>query len=136
VRTALATKSGQPVSQTQGESCTFRRRIERMHWCARGEIRLVLGTHESDAASGIVQFSARPVWNAKDVAPTKVDHELNALDAICDEARARGRKNCAPHFGCGTSNEDDGQILNAEVYRFKSKLSGGDLAREFSSVEY
>lgn len=85
--------------------------------------------------SGVVFFNSNNVWHAQYIASSAVGYKMNALDAVfisaINEARSLGIK----YFDFGTSNEDQGKILNAGLYTFKSEFGAGGVAHEFYELD-
>jgi hypothetical protein len=81
--------------------------------------------------AGVVFFNSSRVWHAQYIAASEAAYQVSALDAVFDEAIVEALNCGARYFDFGTSNEDDGKVLNDGLYRFKSEFGGGGVAHEF-----
>lgn len=85
--------------------------------------------------AGVVSFAVGPVWHLQYIASSEVGQEVCALDALMAhllaQARAAGRR----YFDFGTSNEDQGRVLNGGLYRFKCEFGAGGVACETYQIE-
>ena len=80
--------------------------------------------------AGIVLFTSANVWHAQYIASSEKGYAVSALDAVFEAAIDEARKSCARYFDFGTSNEDNGFVLNEGLYRFKSEFGGGGVVHE------
>lgn len=93
-------------------------------------IRFSVAEHEGVVVAGTVAFIVGPVMHLQYIASSETGHALSALDGLfgqlIEQARAAGLR----YFDFGTSNEDQGRVLNEGLYRFKSEFGGGGVAYE------
>jgi lipid II:glycine glycyltransferase (peptidoglycan interpeptide bridge formation enzyme) len=61
--------------------------------------------------------------------------KVSALDAVFDGAIIDANRAGVRYFDFGTSNEDEGAVLNEGLYRFKAEFGGGGVAHEFFELD-
>ena len=81
--------------------------------------------------AGVVLFNSTNVWHAQYIASNEIGYSLSALDAIFESLIDVAKTSGALYFDFGTSNEQDGLVLNDGLYRFKSEFGGGGMAHEY-----
>jgi Acetyltransferase (GNAT) domain len=100
------------------------------------QIILRCGLMEGRVVAGVVFFNANNVWHAQYIAASLVGYEQSALDAVfisaIEEARSLGTR----YFDFGTSNEEQGKVLNEGLYTFKSEFGAGGVAHEFYEWDF
>ena len=80
--------------------------------------------------AGIVLFTSANVWHAQYIASSEKGYAVSALDAVFAAAIAEARQSSVRYFDFGTSNENNGLVLNEGLYRFKSEFGGGGVVHE------
>jgi len=100
-----------------------------------GEIVLRSALAEGVVVGGVVLFLTKRVWHAQYIASNESGYELSALDAVFDSAIAEADAVGARYFDFGSSNEEDGTILNSGLYSFKSEFGGGGVSHEFYELD-
>lgn len=85
--------------------------------------------------AGVVFFNAARVWHAQYIAASEVAYDVSALDAVFDGAIQEARQSGARYFDFGTSNENNGLVLNDGLYRYKSEFGGGGLVHEMYELD-
>lgn len=85
--------------------------------------------------SGVIFFNSNNVWHAQYIASSSVGYKMNALDAVFISAIKEARSLGVKYFDFGTSNEDQGKILNLGLYTFKSEFGAGGVAHEFYELD-
>ena len=85
--------------------------------------------------AGIILFNGPTAWHLQYVGASERAYEVSALDAVFDAAIAESQQAGARYFDFGISNEQDGQVLNDGLYRFKSGFGGGGVAHEFYEIK-
>lgn len=81
--------------------------------------------------AGVILFNTSRVWHAQYIAASEVAYQISALDAVFDAMITEAQNAGARYFDFGTSNEDDGKVLNDGLYRYKSEFGGGGVVHEF-----
>jgi Acetyltransferase (GNAT) domain len=81
--------------------------------------------------AGVILFNSANVWHAQYIASSETGYEVSALDAVFELAIDEARKAGVRYFDFGTSNEQNGLVLNDGLYRFKSEFGGGGMAHEY-----
>lgn len=84
--------------------------------------------------AGVVFFNSRTVWHAQYIAASLKARENSALDAVFDAAIADALRFGARYFDFGTSNEENGKVLNEGLYTYKSEFGGGGVVHELYEV--
>ena len=85
--------------------------------------------------AGVVFFNSGNAWHAQYIAASERAYEVSALDAVFDAAIREARLAGVRYFDFGTSNEDNGKILNEGLFRFKSEFGGGGCAYEAYEID-
>lgn len=75
--------------------------------------------------AGVILFTSSNVWHAQYIAASQKAYEVSALDAVFDSIIREAQHSGARYFDFGTSNENNGLVLNDGLYRFKSEFGGG-----------
>lgn len=99
------------------------------------EIQVRCALIDGAVEAGVVLFNAGRVWHAQYIASSERGYEVSALDAVFNALVAEARENGARYFDFGTSNEDEGRVLNDGLYRFKHEFGGGGTAHEFYRLD-
>lgn len=93
-------------------------------------IQLRCAVQAGQVVAGTLLFVTSRVLHSQYIASNAAGQEANALDAVfqhCIETAAPGNR----YFDFGISNENDGQVLNEGLYRFKTEFGGGGVVHEF-----
>jgi len=85
--------------------------------------------------AGIILFNGPTAWHLQYVGASENAYEVSALDAVFDAVILEAQQAGARYFDFGISNEQDGQVLNDGLYRFKSGFGGGGVAHEFYEIK-
>jgi hypothetical protein len=80
--------------------------------------------------AGTVSFLIGAVVHLQYIAASEAGHALSALDGLIEHLIAQARGAGARYFDFGTSNEDQGRVLNEGLYRFKCEFGAGGVAYE------
>jgi len=95
-------------------------------------IEFVAAKHAGEVVAGVVLFHSTTVVHAQYISSSSAGYDLQALDALFEWVIQRAQQgNKARFFDFGISNEDEGRILNAGLYDFKSEFGGGGVVHEF-----
>lgn len=99
--------------------------------CFPDRIHLSAAVINNHVEAGVIFFSTPSVWHAQYIASSETGYDTSALDAVFDHAISRAQQGGVRYFDFGTSNEEQGRVLNAGLYQFKSEFGGGGLAHEY-----
>jgi hypothetical protein len=80
--------------------------------------------------AGVVLFQSVRVMHAQYIASSAAGNDAAALDLVFGECIERARGRGARFFDFGTSNREEGRVLNAGLYEFKRQFGGGGVAYE------
>lgn len=98
-------------------------------------IDVVLARRGSQAIAGVVLFENPRVSHAQYIASSDSGYAVGALDAVFDRCLSRAAARGARYFDFGTSNRDQGRVLNDGLYQFKAQFGGGGVAYELYELE-
>jgi hypothetical protein len=86
---------------------------------------------DGQIVAGLVNYHTERTLHCQYSAASAQGFQLNALDLgfshAIDEARARGNR----YFDFGVCNEQDGRVLNSNLYDFKISFGAGSTPHEF-----
>jgi lipid II:glycine glycyltransferase (peptidoglycan interpeptide bridge formation enzyme) len=85
---------------------------------------------DGQVIAGTVSFRTATVVHLQYIAASEVGHAVSALDGLMEILIAQARHAGARYFDFGTSNEDQGRVLNEGLYRFKCEFGAGGVAYE------
>lgn len=94
-------------------------------------IQVRCATINDKVEAGIILFNSTNFWHAQYIASSEIGYEASALDAVFESAIEAAKTTGARYFDFGTSNEQNGLLLNEGLYRFKSEFGGGGMAHEY-----
>ena len=83
-----------------------------------------------EVVAGTVCFRAGPALHLQYIAASEAGHAVSALDGLIEGLIGAARDAGARWFDFGTSNEDQGRVLNEGLYRFKCEFGAGGVAYE------
>jgi len=93
-------------------------------------IRCVVARMRHDVVAGAVLFVSDTVTHTQYLAANEAGREngilASLIAAAIDEARTEGRR----YFDFGTSNRDQGRVLNQALYDFKDRFGAGGVVHE------
>ena len=98
-------------------------------------IRFVAARRGDAVLAGAVLFDTGGVVHAQYIAAGEEGMAVSALDLVFDHEITRARASGARWFDFGTSNEDQGRVLNEGLHRFKSEFGAGGVAHEFYELD-
>lgn len=93
-------------------------------------IQLRCAIQAGQVLAGTLLFITPRVAHSQYIASSAAGQEVNALDAVfqhCIETAVPGIR----YFDFGISNENEGQVLNEGLYRFKTEFGGSGVVHEF-----
>lgn len=109
--------------------------ITRLHDLFQREIKCVVALLDTKVVAGVVLFATPRVVRAQYISASTAGYETSALDAIFEFCFERAKTEGAAFFDFGTSNEDEGRVLNGSLYQFKAEFGGGGVAQEFYELD-
>jgi hypothetical protein len=80
--------------------------------------------------AGVVSFKVGPVFHLQYIASSVAGQACSALDGLLDSLISQAHVLGFSYFDFGTSNEDQGRVLNEGLYHFKSQFGAGGVAYE------
>jgi CelD/BcsL family acetyltransferase involved in cellulose biosynthesis len=92
------------------------------------------GRLDGELVAGVVLFKTRRVVHAQYIASSERGMDVNALDAVFESSIDEAGRAGVGYFDFGTSNREDGQVLNDGLYDFKVGFGGGGVAYECYDV--
>jgi hypothetical protein len=98
------------------------------------QIQCIVGLIGHRVVAGVVLFQTPRVVHVQYSASTVQGNSVGASTAIIDYAIAKSIDLGARYFDFGVSNEQEGQILNEGLYRFKTSFGAGGVVHEFYEV--
>ena len=94
------------------------------------QITVVVARLAGEPVAGVVLFESDRVSHAQYIASVGVGHAVGALDLVFDHCLARAAARGARFFDFGTSNREQGRVLNEGLYEFKAQFGGGGVSYE------
>jgi hypothetical protein len=94
------------------------------------EIKCTCAFLEKELIAGVVTFSTKTCMHAQYIASNQCGYDHSALDLVFNNLIAEATENKQQWFDFGISNENDGKILNAGLYNFKTEFGGGGIIHE------
>ncbi len=99
------------------------------------QIRCIVGIVGHRVVAGVVLFRTPRVAHVQYSASTAAGNSVGAPTAVMDYAMGKSTDLGARYFDFGHSNEQEGQVLNEGLYRFKTSLGAGGVAQEFYEMK-
>ena len=99
------------------------------------EIAVVVARHGGSPVAGVMLFDGPLVSHAQYIASSSAGNDVAALDAVFGHCMERAANGGVRYFDFGTSNRDEGRVLNEGLYRFKSEFGGGGVAYEHYELD-
>ena len=95
------------------------------------QIECVVALVEEEVVSGAVLFRTPRVVHLQYSGSAPRGNAVGAQTAIMDYAINRSKVSGIRYFDFGTSNEDEGRVLNEGLYRFKTSFGAGGVVQEY-----
>ncbi len=95
-----------------------------------GEIKIRTAYLNGNVVAGTLLFVSKQVWHAQYIASSEEGYAVSALDAVFESCIEDASALGARYFDFGSSNEDQGRVLNSGLYKFKTEFGGGGVALE------
>lgn len=108
--------------------------IIHLHSLFPENIEFVVGLFDEQVVAGVILFSSVPVLRAQYIASNSEGNKLGALDLIFEHCIQKAQSQNAKYFDFGTSNQKEGQYLQASLHQFKSEFGGGGFVQEFYEI--
>jgi hypothetical protein len=89
---------------------------------------------EETVVAGLVLFRFHPVLRAQYSAADPTAREVGALDLLFDRVIGEATANGFAYFDFGNSNTDEGQLLNAGLYRYKLGFGAGSVPHDMYEI--
>lgn len=105
-----------------------------IQWLAEAfphQIQCVCGCVDNEVIAGVVLFITPTTYHAQYIASTTKGYEISALDRVFEHCIHLAMEKSKRWFDFGISNEDQGKILNKNLYKFKTEFGGGGMVHEF-----
>lgn len=97
-------------------------------------IKIVTAIQNQQVIAGIVLFINFPVYHTQYLVVTPQGAEVFALDYLMNYCIELAREKGARYFDFGINNEQNGQLLNQNLYMSKAKHGGGGVAYDFYKI--
>jgi dsDNA-binding SOS-regulon protein len=104
--------------------------IIHLHSLFPNHIEFAIASYENQIVAGTVLFCSRQVFRAQYIASSPLGNKLCALDAVFEHCIAKAKAQNVRFFDFGTSNQNEGQHLQASLYNFKAEFGGGGVVQE------
>lgn len=124
----LARKHDARPVHSRAELSLLRQRFPR-------EIRLLCALIDGRVEAGVVLFNSATAWHAQYIASSERGYAVSALDMVFECAIESAAAAGARYFDFGTSNEQEGTVLNDGLYRFKSEFGASGVAHEYYELD-
>jgi Acetyltransferase (GNAT) domain len=98
-------------------------------------IKVALGKVDGSVVAGLLLFCDAGVMRAQYIAASEEARRVNALDVIFEDCIERALQDGFRFFDFGTSNREEGWVLNEGLYDFKLGFGGGGVAHESYDLE-
>lgn len=95
---------------------------------------LITGIHEKKVIGGILFYLTNKVCHCQYIASNKKGNELFVLDKIVNNCINLFKNRGYKWFDFGISNENNGEILNEGLYKFKSEFGGAGIVHDFYEI--
>jgi len=95
------------------------------------QIRCVCASASGKIVAGILLFITYTTYHAQYIASNANGSKVSALDFVFAHCLERTKEEGRRWFDFGTSNENQGMVLNNGLYNFKSEFGGGGTVYEF-----
>ena len=84
----------------------------------------------NEVIAGVVTYKTTTCVHAQYIASNQYGYEHSALDLVFNTLIVEATENKQQWFDFGTCNENEGKILNAGLYSFKTEFGGGGIIHE------
>lgn len=94
-------------------------------------IRFVVALREAHVVAGVVLFVTAQAIHAQYTASSTTGYDVCALDAVFEHCLAQATSTGMRYFDFGNSNEQEGRVLNTDLYQFKSEFGASGAVHDF-----
>ncbi len=98
-------------------------------------IRFLAARMDGEVVAGLVMFNFRNVAHTQYIASNDRGRETGALDLLIEHSVGGVFADGYRYFDFGISNEQDGQVLNEGLYRYKRTFGAGSVVHEFYELD-
>lgn len=95
------------------------------------EIRCIVGRVDGEVVTGTVLFMTQCVAHTQYLASSERGRELGVLGALIEQLVGLAHDAGARYFDLGTSNEEQGWVLNETLHDYKRRFGAGGVVHEF-----
>ena len=107
-----------------------------LHQLFSNEIELVIVKNDVGLViSGVLFFNINSVVHAQYIASSSEGYAKGGLDCIFEHQLATLSDKNTSYLAFGTSNVEEGKILNQSLYRFKRQFGSGSIAHTFYELK-
>jgi hypothetical protein len=99
------------------------------------QIRCICAQLDGEVIAGVLLFITPTTYHAQYIASSDSGYHVCALDQVFEYAIKAARENNSRWFDFGISNENQGKVLNDNLYRFKCEFGGGGSVHEFYELK-
>ena len=89
---------------------------------------------DNNILAALVLFVCGRVLHTQYIASREESHSFGALDFLIDTAINKTTKLDCDYFDFGISNENEGVVLNENLYRYKRSFGAGSMVHDFYEV--
>jgi lipid II:glycine glycyltransferase (peptidoglycan interpeptide bridge formation enzyme) len=90
---------------------------------------------DNKVVAGVVLFRTPRVTKLQYSASSACGNAVGAPTALMDYAAEKSKHRNVRYFDFGTSNEDEGRVLNEGLYGFKTSFGAGGVTYEFYELD-
>ncbi len=94
-------------------------------------IRFVVALLKERVVAGVVLFATTQAIHAQYTASSAAGYETCALDAVFEHCIKQTASAGIRYFDFGNSNEQEGRVLNTDLYQFKSEFGASGVIHDF-----
>lgn len=109
--------------------------ITQLHDLFPEQVRLLGAVFDGRLVAGAVLFRAGPVLHAQYLASDNEGRSVSALDLVIEEAIDLALDEDLRYFDFGTSNSEEGRLLNQPLYYFKVSFGAGGVVHEYFEMD-
>ena len=89
----------------------------------------------NEVMASIILYKNYNVWHTQYISTTTKGININAIDFLMDKIIKIAKKNKIRWFDFGTSNENEGEFLNYDLYNFKHSFGSGGTLHNFYKID-
>lgn len=99
------------------------------------EVEFIGAVCDGSLVAGVVLFNNSMVSHAQYIASSEKGYSVSALDFVFEYCIKMAESRKSQYFDFGTSNEDQGKILNESLYKFKVEFGAGGTVHEYYKLD-